>query len=1034
MTHAVNEPGPLLAADDGMRAFIAQSDDLLVLTDERGTIAWSNDRLASSLGRASADLVGASLLQFAPAGEAGEATRRTLADACIASGLAPTDIHLGGAEGAEAIGVRARMQPAGRFLLWTLTDVTLRKRLAHESQRQRELLDMAQEFGRIGVWERELPSGRGRWDRHVFGFWGLDPANGTPSFEAAIEHIHPDDRAGMSYLESTHRAGRHKQHYRVVQADGGVRRIQSQWEVRVGPDGVPNRVVGIMMDDTEIFESARALDDANTQLKLAADLGNIVIWRHDLVAERMHYNERGFELLQQPYRPEGMLLEEVRSFIHPDDVATVADSAARTLATGQPTDAQARYRRTDGTWRDVMLRRVLERDAQGRPIAFVGVALDITEHLAHRRQADELAHRLEAASRAAGIGLWTSTLDPPSSEWNAQMFALFDRFEGPQAPSFGDWMRECVHPDDRDEMAGRFRAYLTTGEGPAEREFRILRRDGSVRWIALRADRDRAAGQRCIVGVAMDVTERHLALDALRDAAERSALITRHAGIGMWEAAVDGAPARWDEQMFRLRGMTPRANAPEREERVAIIHPDDVEHVIDSASSRTVLEGSGSYEFRIRLPDGSWRWLASRSVLVRDDDGRPVRRVGMNWDFTEIKNIELARQQSIVAERELQAKSQFLSRMSHELRTPLNAVLGFTQLLQIEARQSAHPSQLAMLGHVRAAGDHLLSLINDALDLSGLEAGELKLTLQAVDLAALARQSIPLVESLATQQGVMVEIDAASHGVATADPTRLRQVLINLLSNAIKYNRPHGRVLVRIHGEDERVVLSVRDTGRGLSVEQQGRLFEPFNRFGAENEGIEGTGIGLTIVKALVEGMGGTIDVTSRVGVGTTVEVRLAASRQAPVASTPSTPARPYETQPGELPHARSGQILYIEDNPVNVLLVEELVKSVSGLRIASEATGLGGTQRARTLRPDLVLIDLQLPDFDGFEVLRRLRADPLTRAIPCIALSANAMPDDIERGLAAGFADYWTKPIDFAKFLASLKRIFPGEPIRERV
>jgi CheY-like chemotaxis protein/anti-sigma regulatory factor (Ser/Thr protein kinase) len=287
---------------------------------------------------------------------------------------------------------------------------------------------------------------------------------------------------------------------------------------------------------------------------------------------------------------------------------------------------------------------------------------------------------------------------------------------------------------------------------------------------------------------------------------------------------------------------------------------------------------------------------------------------------------------------------------------------------------------------------------------------------------------LPLLHSLAAQHGVRLET-RRTEGVACADPTRLRQVLINLLSNAIKYNRPGGTVSVDSRVAGDEVILSVRDTGRGLRAEQIARLFEPFNRFGVESEGIEGTGIGLTIVKSLVDGMGGRIEVSSEPGEGTLFRVTLpAAAAAAPL---------PNPTQPSVEPPALKGiagrgsaalaTLLYVEDNQVNVLLVEELVRSVGGLAIVSEASGAAGLERAATLRPDLVLIDLQLPDFDGYEVLRRLRADVRTRAIPCVAVSANALPEDVERGLASGFVDYWTKPIDFAVFVAALRRLFPA-------
>ena len=647
-----------------------------------------------------------------------------------------------------------------------------------------------------------------------------------------------------------------------------------------------------MVDDTEAYDAARALSDVNAQLKMAVDLGKIAIWRHDLRTGRMYYSDRAFELLGLPPRPEGLSIDEVRSFIHPDDIPIVLASAKQALASTEPTDLEARYRRIDGTWRYVLSRRVVERNGAGEPIAFLGVALDMTERVEHLRHAEELARRLDAASRAAGVGIWTTTLGPGGADWNAQMFELFECCPPPNPPSFGQWLASSVHADDRERVGHQAKAYFLKGDGPFEMEFRALRRDGSVRWVVMRSDVDRVhTDRRRILGVAMDVTEHHRALEALREASQRAALITRHAGIGTWDSDAAGAE-HWDAQMFQLRGLEPGEQAPSRVERLALVHPDDRGVVIDAAAGTPEAHLSSAYEFRVRLPDGSYRWLASRSADVLDEAGRPARRVGVNWDITESKNAEMARQQAAIAERGIQAKSQFLSRMSHELRTPLNAVLGFTQLLQIEARQSGQADQLAKLEHVRAAGDHLLSLINDVLDLSGLEAGEIKLLLQPVDLDVLVRQSLPLLQSLASQHDVVVE-RRRSEGIALADPTRLRQVLINLLSNAIKYNRRGGRVVVDTWSEGDQARLAVSDTGRGLTESQIVELFEPFNRFGVEQEGIEGTGIGLTIVKTLVDGMGGRIVVASEPGSGTTFEVTLPAAAALPARDAASAAASP---------------------------------------------------------------------------------------------------------------------------------------------
>jgi PAS domain S-box-containing protein len=733
----------------------------------------------------------------------------------------------------------------------------------------------------------------------------------------------------------------------------------------------------------------------------------------------MHYNDRAYAVLGIAPRPEGLPIEEVRSFIHPDDLPEVLASAERALATDRPTDMQARYRRSDGCWRHVLTRRVVQRAADGTPLAFLGVALDLTEQVEQRRQSADLERRLELAAESAQIGLWWRDPMSGQGQWNAQMFELTGRDPARGTPSLAEWESHILHPDDRERMRLAPRTMLGQPASMQEREFRILRPDGRVRWLVSRARAEEVNGRRLVFGVAIDVTERRLAEQALRSADERAALAARSAGIGTWEVDVVNGNERWDEQMFRLRGLEPAAQAPDRAARLALLHPEDRAHNLDARPDAMHDGLPIRYEFRVLLPDGSVRWLASRSIAVQDEHGRTLRRIGVNWDTTDAHEAQAAREATAVAERASQAKSQFLARMSHELRTPLNAVLGFTQLLQFE---DDDPSRAAKLGHIRAAGEHLLSLIDGVLDLSSMEAGSLRLEPQALDLGALASQALTLVADLGQRHGVQLLRDEI-RGRALADRTRTLQVLVNLLTNAIKYNRSGGSVRLSAHDDGGTVTISVADTGRGLSRAQLEHLFEPFNRLGAEREGIEGTGIGLTIVKALVSGMGGQIAVTSKPGTGTRFDVTLPAAAPNQPFAIPHDAAT---TAPSPIAAPR-GQLLYIEDNPVNVMLVEEIVRSLSGLSIHSEATGGAGVARAAALQPDLVLVDMQLPDFDGYEVLRRLRAQPQTAGIPCVALSANAMPDDIARARAAGFDDYWTKPIDFPSFLGALEARFPS-------
>jgi hypothetical protein len=408
---------------------------------------------------------------------------------------------------------------------------------------------------------------------------------------------------------------------------------------------------------------------------------------------------------------------------------------------------------------------------------------------------------------------------------------------------------------------------------------------------------------------------------------------------------------------------------------------------------------------------------------VRDEAGRTVRRIGINWDITDARNAALERSERQLAQRESQAKSRLLARISHELRTPLNAVLGFSQLMLADGAEDT-ATWRRRVELVQASGEHLLALIDDVLDLSNLESGELPLKLQPVSLAHLVETTLPLVEPMARSAGVTLHCEPMA-GWVHADPVRLRQVLLNLLSNAIKYNRPQGQVTLGHASRQGWLSLQVRDTGRGLSADQLQHVFEPFNRLGQEREGaIAGSGIRLAIAQASMRHMGGALTVTSKLGEGSCFEAHLqAGTAPAEVLAEPAPSALPPPPSPG------LRKLLYIEDNEVNLLIVSELMRQRQDLQFLSAEDGTAGLAAALKHQPQLILLDMQLPDMDGHEVLQRLRQDALTADIPCIALSANAMTEDIQRARQAGFADYWTKPLDLKAFLSALEGLFGPAP-----
>jgi PAS domain S-box-containing protein len=384
----------------------------------------------------------------------------------------------------------------------------------------------------------------------------------------------------------------------------------------------------------------------------------------------------------------------------------------------------------------------------------------------------------------------------------------------------------------------------------------------------------------------------------------------------------------------------------------------------------------------------------------------------------EVKNIELDLARS-AAEKANLAKSEFLSSMSHELRTPLNAVLGFAQLME-SATPLPTPAQKLSIEQILKGGWYLLHLINEILDLAMIESGKLAMAKEQVSLTEVLQDCRSLIQPQAEKNGIHMNFPAFDTAFyVNADHTRVKQVMINLLSNAIKYNRRNGEVQVRCElASENRVRVSVADTGAGLSAAQLAQLFQPFNRLGQEKGGEEGTGVGLVVTKQLVELMGGTVGVESSVDIGSTFWIELPAISAADVTDGGHPALIPaVELAALERVFASARTVLYVEDNPANLALVEQLIARRSDVQLLTAVEAQAGIELARKHIPDVILMDINLPGMNGYEALDILRKDPLTAHIPVLAISANAIPLDIERGLHAGFFSYLTKPIKFGAF-----------------
>jgi signal transduction histidine kinase/response regulator RpfG family c-di-GMP phosphodiesterase len=405
-----------------------------------------------------------------------------------------------------------------------------------------------------------------------------------------------------------------------------------------------------------------------------------------------------------------------------------------------------------------------------------------------------------------------------------------------------------------------------------------------------------------------------------------------------------------------------------------------------------------------------------------DDAGALKGAVAVVRNITARKRAErLLQRAKEEAEQANQAKSEFLSRMSHELRTPLNAILGFAQLLELE---ELHSKQRESVDQILKGGRHLLNLINEVLDIARIEAGRLSLSTEPILVSDAFESAVSLVEPLAAQRGITVSVGPSreSQSYVMADRQRLQQVLLNLLSNAIKYNREDGRVVIRcLLAAEGRRRIEVEDTGLGIAPDQLGLLFSPFERLGAAENGIEGTGIGLTLTKRIVEAMGGSIGVESQIERGSTFWVELPEGTD---------PMKKLEAQHTKEPPVSRGSepaaatVLYIEDNPSNILLMERILANRPGIKLVSALQGRLGLELACQCGPDLILLDLHLPDLHGSEVLQRLRESPQTAQVPVAVVSADATQGQIDRLLAGGANTYLTKPFDVKRLLALLDDI----------
>jgi len=833
------------------------------------------------------------------------------------------------------------------------TDVT-------ELRRSEERLNRSQEFANIGTWDWNIQTGELFWSDRIWPLFGLHKAATETTYDNFLNAVHPEDRPAIINAVSNcvENSAEYNIEHRVVWQDGSVHWVQESGDVIRDDNGKPMHMLGVVQDINTRKRSELDLIERERQLREAQTIAHIGNWQANLDSGELVWSDEIFTIFGHKPGSFEPSIEAFKSAIHPDDLARVQMSEKRSEQSGTH-DVVHRIVLPDNSIRHVHELAQAEIDDEGKLLKMSGTVQDVTEqiilqeNLARQKALIDMLHR-------------STTKFVEKADFKQAMNGMLSTLLELTESEYG-FIGEVL----QDEAGMPYmKTHAITNIAWDEHSQELYDRFEQNDYEFHKLDN--------LFGRVMTSKQVVLSNDPMND--ERAGgLPEGHPTLN----AFLGVPVFYGIELVGIYGIANRPRGYDTELQDFLI-PFDITY--------------GAMIHSKRMMDKEKK--NRNELVVAKDEAENANR----------------------------AKSQFLSSMSHELRTPMNAIMGFSQLLKMQADQ-LNESQIENVDEIIKGGSHLLQLINEVLDLSKIEAGRIELSIEAVEIGNVIAESLHLIKPLADKRGITISMTRESECLSVdallqqtdavrADSTRLKQVLLNLLSNAVKYNHLNGAINIDYRQvENNQLRISVSDSGPGLTQEQQSHLFKAFNRLGAEQSEIEGTGIGLVITKNIVELMGGSINLESEPGKGCIFWIELPKDIQQ------------YDEKnifigdglmrsPTGTDRENENTVLYIEDNPANLRLVNQLLSHRANMHMWSAPEPLLGLELAAEHLPDLILLDINLPGMDGYEVLRLLRQQESTRDIPVIAISANAMPSDIEKGMQAGFNEYVTKPINVSALL----------------
>jgi len=754
------------------------------------------------------------------------------------------------------------------------------------------------------------------------------------------------------------------------------------------------------------------------RLEQALDASGAAVWDTDLTTGRVHLSRNWAVMLGHEPGATVSTVAELKDLVHPDDLEMLMQLQSEVVRGQRPYyAAEHRIKTAAGDWKWILSRgSVSLRDpASGRSLRMSGSNFDITEL---KRLEEKLVSAEEEKQRILdSIPAEIAYVDRGERVAFANKMYL-EQLGVPLSEAAGRSLRELV---GEQAYAGIWsRAALALAGYPVEFELREQIRGGGSRELSVRfvPDTARDGAVRGFFYLAINITDRKRVEQALAESEGRFRGLTRLSSDWYWEQDAQFRFTYVSEGLREHFGLDPVRLLGERWHEEADVQP------VEGSWEQFRQQLESRQPFRDLLlahesPDGRKRYARVSGEPVTDTDGGFLGYRGVGRNVTaEVRGEQELKAAKAAAEDANQAKSDFLSNMSHELRTPLGAILGFGQLLEEDA--AALPSALhrQWVNSIVRAGWHLLGLVNEVLDLARIEAGRIELSLDGVSIDDLVDECRGEIAAVAAKREIKITAETGETLYARADRMRLRQVLLNLLSNAVKYNRDGGEVRVSARATGNTVRVAVSDTGQGIARERMSELFQPFKRLGAERSKIEGFGLGLSITRHLVEMMEGRMGVESEPDRGSTFWFEL------PLDQTEEESEAEPEQAPDAADHLKSSAatVLCVEDDPANQKLIQAVFSRWKRMRLLLAQDGIQGLDLALSGRPDLILLDIDLPGLNGYDILRALREREDTRHIPVIGVSARAMPADMDLAVSAAFHAYLTKPYQLRDLHAAIE------------